>query len=112
MQRAKTDGKPVFLDFYADWCLPCKKMELTTFSEERVARELERFTLVKVDMTTDDNPEVVEVGKRYGAETLPTLVLIDTCGRVVHKVDHEVEPDELLPLLESVHENRPLCVSR
>ena len=64
-----------------------------------VAAELQRFTLVKVDCTNDDDPVVAEAKKRYGADTLPTLVLLDSDGKVAQKIDHFVEPDELLPLL-------------
>src|SRR5262249_55306833 len=72
---AKAGHKPALLDFYADWCLPCKEMELKTFDHEEVAKELQRFTLVKVDMTNDDDPETAAVKQRYGAATLPTVVL-------------------------------------
>ena len=75
--------KPALLDFYADWCLPCKEMELKTFDKAEVARELGRFTLVKVDTTHDDDPAVIDAKKRYGADTLPTVVLLDADGKVV-----------------------------
>jgi len=99
---AKSAHKPALLDFYADWCLPCKEMELKTFENPEVASELERYQLVKVDMTSDDDPNVVAVRERYQATTLPTLVLLDSDGKVVQKIDHYVEPKELLPLLRPV----------
>ena len=96
---ARAQHKPALLDFYADWCLPCKELELKTFSRADVARVLARFTLVKVNTTTDDDPEVAAVKARYHADTLPTLVLVDERGQVKRKIDHMVTSDELIRLL-------------
>ncbi|HEX6835768.1 MAG TPA: hypothetical protein VF334_04310, partial [Polyangia bacterium] len=82
-----------------DWCLPCHELELKTFSRAEVARALAKFTLVKVNCTTDDDPAVVAAKKRWGADTLPTLVLLDADGKVERKIDHFVKPDELLKIL-------------
>jgi thiol:disulfide interchange protein DsbD len=102
VQAAREQHKPALLDFYADWCLPCKEMELKTFDQHEVAAELQRFALVKVDTTADDDPAVIDAKKRYGAETLPTVVLLDSSGSIRHKIDHYVEPNELLSLLKGV----------
>jgi len=99
LEIARALHKPALLDFYADWCLPCKELELKTFSRAEVARALARFTLVKVNCTTDDDPAVAAAKKRWGADTLPTLVLLDADGKVARKIDHFVQPDELLKLL-------------
>jgi len=99
---AKAAKKPALLDFYADWCLPCKEMDIKTFAKPEVAEALSRFTLVKVDMTHDDDPAVEELRKRYNAATLPTVVLLDSAGRVSVTLNHEVKPEELLPLLAKV----------
>jgi thiol:disulfide interchange protein len=77
-------------------------MEHKTFSDPGVARELGRFALVKIDCTSDEDPAVAAVQKNYGADTLPTLVLLDRAGKVARKIDHVVDPDELLPLLRAV----------
>jgi thiol:disulfide interchange protein DsbD len=99
LKQATEKHQPVLMDFYADWCLPCKEMELKTFESDEVEKELGRFTLVKVNTTDEDDPAVAEAKKRYGAATLPTVVLLDSEGKVRRKIDHFVEPNELLPLL-------------
>jgi thioredoxin:protein disulfide reductase len=96
---ARAQHRPALLDFYADWCLPCKELELKTFSHAEVARALTHFTLVKVNCTTDDDPAVAAAKKRWGADTLPTLVLVDADGKVARRIDHFVQPEELLALL-------------
>ncbi|MFT5396593.1 MAG: thiol:disulfide interchange protein DsbD [Gammaproteobacteria bacterium] len=54
LQQARSDGKPVMLDFYADWCVVCKEMETYTFSDPSVREGLKQFTLLKVDVTKNN----------------------------------------------------------
>jgi len=54
--QAQQQGRPVVLDFYADWCISCKVMERNVFSDAEVIRSLEPFTLLQIDLT--DNTKV------------------------------------------------------
>ncbi len=99
---AKTNGKPALLDFYADWCLPCKELDVKVFSDPEVAAEMARFQLVKVDNTKDEDPEVTARQKRYDAVTLPTVVLIDSKGAIVERVRKVVPAAEMLAILRRV----------
>jgi thioredoxin:protein disulfide reductase len=53
--------RPVFLDFYADWCVDCVRMERRTFPDPEVARRMAGFTLLKVDVTgyNSDHQEIL-----------------------------------------------------
>uniref|UniRef100_UPI00114025BB protein-disulfide reductase DsbD n=1 Tax=Lysobacter antibioticus TaxID=84531 RepID=UPI00114025BB len=51
---AQAAGKPLMLDFYADWCVACKEMEKYTFPEPQVHRALDGFVLLKADVTAND----------------------------------------------------------
>jgi thioredoxin:protein disulfide reductase len=97
---ARAAHKPALLDFYADWCIPCKEMDVKTFA--KVADELSRFELVKVDCTNDDDPVVVETVKRYDAQTRPTIIVLDSDGKLVKKFDGVVSAEELGPVLRAV----------
>jgi thioredoxin:protein disulfide reductase len=101
MAAAKAAHKPALLDFYADWCIPCKEMDVKTF--DKVADELQRFQLVKVDCTNDDDPIVVDTVKRYDAQTRPTIIVVDSDGKIVKKYDGVVSADDLRPVLQATH---------
>jgi thiol:disulfide interchange protein DsbD len=78
--KVSAAGKPVIIDFYATWCIPCKELDDRTFSDKRVAGELDRFTRVKADLTNADDPAVQQLTKQYGIIGVPTIVLIDSQG--------------------------------
>ena len=63
--RAKSAGKPVIVDYYADWCVDCVRMEKTTFQNPQVNKEMrERFILLQVDVT-DPNDDVRKAVKKH-----------------------------------------------
>ena len=78
-----TAKQPVVIDFYADWCLPCKELDEKTFPDHTVAAELNRFTRVKANLTNGDDAAVQKLTKQYGIIGVPTLVFIDSTGHEV-----------------------------
>lgn len=57
LAEAKANAKPVMLDFYADWCIACKEMEAYTFSDPEVHQALSQFTLLKIDVTKNNEDD-------------------------------------------------------
>jgi thioredoxin:protein disulfide reductase len=80
---ATSAGKPVIIDFFADWCLPCKELDEKTFSERTVAGELNRFVRIKADLTNDKDPAVQKLTKDYAIIGVPTIVFLDASGREI-----------------------------
>ena len=78
---AAAQHKPVVIDFFADWCLPCKEFDEKTFSDRAVALELDRFARIKADLTNDKDPAVQALTKQYGIIGVPTLIFNDANGR-------------------------------
>ena len=76
----RTAGRPVVLDFYADWCVSCKEMERFTFSDPEVARRLEGALLLKADVTgnTADDRALLARFKLFGP---PGTLFFDARGR-------------------------------
>lgn len=77
--------KPIVVDFTADWCIPCKEMDARTFSNQDVADELGRFTLVRADVTKD-TPQGRELMKRYGVVGPPTILFLDAAGNEIRNL--------------------------
>lgn len=63
MQSAQQNSQPILIDFYADWCLDCKRMDKTTFLDPKVQAALAGWQLIKIDVT--DTSERSEEVKRY-----------------------------------------------
>lgn len=79
LNAAKTNGKPVLVDFYADWCLDCKRMQRTTFTEAQVHTALEDWTLIEADVTnTNDDSE--ELKKFFDVFGPPATLFIRSDG--------------------------------
>jgi thiol:disulfide interchange protein DsbD len=79
---AGTGGKPILLDFYADWCVSCKEMERFTYADPSVAAKLAEFKLLRADVTTNNAPTKALL-KRFHLFGPPAAVFFDAHGREV-----------------------------
>lgn len=81
LAKAKSEGKPLFVDFYAVWCGPCKKMEKQIFTQPEVGEYFNKhFVAVQLDA---EKPENVDVAKTYKVEAFPTLGIFDGEGKAL-----------------------------
>jgi thiol:disulfide interchange protein DsbD len=80
LEEAVTQGKPVFIDFMADWCIPCKEMDKFTFSAPEVVEMSRRFVMLKVDLTSSSDPVGQRMRIRFGVKGVPTLVFVYSDG--------------------------------
>ena len=98
LAEAKAAGKPVVIDFYADWCLPCKELDAKTFSDPRVVSALDDVVRLKADLTSPENPQTKALTAEYGILGVPTIVFIDGTGAEVRsaRLTGFEEPDAFL----------------
>lgn len=97
MSRASSEGKLVFLDFYAAWCTPCKWMDKTTFADGDVADAIGKsFIAVKVNI---DDAAGFELKNKYEINYLPTMLILNSKGQLVERVEETLTASSLLSLL-------------
>ena len=80
--RLAAAGKPVMLDFYADWCVSCKEMEAFTFTDPKVKAKLEGMLLLQADVTAN-SPEDKALLQRFRLFGPPGIIFFDRQGREV-----------------------------
>jgi thiol:disulfide interchange protein DsbD len=76
LRQAKQDQKLVLLDFYADWCISCKEMEVNTFANAEVSKELKQFVLLQADVTAN-SPDNQALLKRFGLYGPPGILFFN-----------------------------------
>ena len=77
--RETAEGKPVLLDYYADWCTDCVRMEATTFKDPRVRAALKNFELAQADVT-ENNDDARAIKKKYGVLGPPAMLVFAANG--------------------------------
>ena len=102
--EARAAGRPLIVDFAADWCLPCKEFDVKVFSRPDVEAEMRRFTLLRVDLSKgDDEPPLADIKKKYAADTLPAVRVVSADGAILARADELISADRFLELLASAH---------
>ncbi|HZI11443.1 MAG TPA: cytochrome c biogenesis protein CcdA [Myxococcus sp.] len=83
---AKAEGRPVLIDFFADWCAACKELDRETYpAPEVVSQAAEgRFLNIKIDATNSEDA-LDALLERFGVEGLPTVAFVSPQGEVLTK---------------------------
>ena len=90
MKKAKEEKKDLFVDFYADWCGPCKMMAEQVFTRPEVGEYFNsRFICVKVNVDAKENKEIA---KRYNVTALPTMVFVSRDGKETRRITGTKDP--------------------
>ena len=71
IERAKKESKPVLIDFYADWCNPCRMMDARVYTDPRVVKALQEFVCVKIDGVREE-----KIAFAYRIQSIPGTIVL------------------------------------
>jgi len=100
-EASLSNNEMMVIDFYADWCIPCKELDKLTFSDKRVLKEFEQFTVYKSDQTKNDETNE-QLRKRFNVIGMPTVLIIDSKGNEVKRLTGFVNADEFLTFIKDL----------
>ncbi|MCX6150002.1 MAG: thioredoxin domain-containing protein [Ignavibacteriales bacterium] len=102
-QTSLAKNQPMIIDFYADWCIPCKELDAITFSDSKVIDEFKRFDAFKVDMTKSLSDETERIRKMFNVIGMPTVLVINSNGKEVERITGFIKAEEFLNKIKSVN---------
>ena len=97
------DGKRgVIIDFYADWCIPCKELDAITFADPEVIKLSKEFGTYKADMTKSLSPEVSALREKYKIVGVPTVLILDSKGEERNRITGFLSAEEFHKILSDI----------
>lgn len=98
MDAARQEKKLVFIDFYTDWCGPCKKMARETFPQKNVGNFMnQNFVCLKLNAEKEGK----ELAARYAVKAYPTFIILDSDGKVRSELKGAMDGDAFIAKLKA-----------
>ena len=100
---SNSGNKAVIIDFYADWCIPCKELDANTFSDPEVIKISKQFNTYKADMTKSLDEEVAALRDKYKIIGVPTVLILNSKGEEVNRITGFVDANEFLKIISGIN---------
>lgn len=98
--KANIEQKMVFVKFYADWCVPCKWMDETTFSDPSIVGKInQNFVPLKVNI---DDFDGFALRQKLGVTVLPTIIVYDSNGKMINRIEETLPTSKMHNELDKV----------
>ena len=103
--RAATEGKPVLVNFYAEWCVWCKQLETVTFRDQKVAAMLAETV---VPLNIDIDGDVADLVRDHRIQAPPTIVVFSQGGEELGRIPGYLPPSSFLIVVEKILRGEPV----
>ncbi|MHB8852696.1 MAG: protein-disulfide reductase DsbD family protein [Ignavibacteriaceae bacterium] len=102
LSKTISSNKGAIIDFYADWCIPCKELDASTFSNPKVIEESKNFITLKANMTKTLSPDVEQLRDKYKIVGVPTILILNSEGKEIQRITGFVNAKEFSEMLKKV----------
>jgi len=102
-ESALSNNEKMIIDFYADWCIPCKELDALTFSDAKVIAASKDYVSLKVDMTKTISDETERIRKKFEIRGMPTVLIIDSQGNEIKRLTGFVNAEEFLKIIDDIN---------
>jgi thiol:disulfide interchange protein DsbD len=96
-------NKKIMLDFYADWCIPCKEYDALTFTDPRVIELSKEFDNYKLDLTKTMSEKTERIRNKFKIVGMPTIILIDSKGNEAERITGFLNAKEFLDIMSKIN---------
>lgn len=104
IQKAGQEGKLLFVEFGAKWCMPCRFMEQNTFRDQEIIGYMDaNYVPVKIDI---DDFDGFAYKQKYKVEALPTFFIMNSSGKILDRYEQSMAPSNLINILKEHNKTR------